>query len=787
MSDAKINIEIGSDGATSGARAVNTAVQQVKNGFIELSAKLFVVQQALVQVWASARRGAEFEETIGRLNRQTAQFNTTTSALVNTFQRATASQVSLERSTQLMSRALAVGLDPGQIEVFAQAADALGDVLGTDIPTAFDQIVQSAITGRSQILGNIGVFVDLDEEMKKLAVSTGRTVDQITKQEKAMLAAKAITEQADGALRRLSDGALSDADKLNQITAKWDNFWLSIGQKSKSAVVTAVESLSALADAVEKNNPFRKAEEIVQKFTPGSPTNPATQEIFGRAIVQNALGNLDRPTTARTEPVKELSSSLRGSQLLADRERLSTGVRNELDRDRQVYASILQMDSVMARARIATFEEVENSRIQVRALELEAERRSIQEQLKIEEETHKQRVRIGFETTEERIAEDERYISKKFDLNERAKENELKIAQDSLLGEAETALLRGQLQEQLGDRIAKALKSEYDVRESMRQQDLESAEAYYKGQIDMAQATFATDQQIANSEREVLRDRMAFRLRITKEAAAQLLEMRRTNNVEGVNTALAQADPTLSLRARQGITDTFTAQDIELRERANGEFFAGWARGLQGYMRNTQTAFGFAQDMARRTAQTMEGGFQQLFFDPFKDGWKGMLNDLLTMTRQILAQMAAQMVTSGVMNFLMQFVGSAGQSGLLGIGGRNVSGVNVAALTFAGGGVGDFGIGTPAMLHNREAVVPLPDGRSIPVSFASNSEPAKPLSVTIINQHAGANVEAEQRRNSRTGDMELEILVTKAVNKSIQQGQMDKTMRSRFGLTPGER
>ena len=335
--------------------------------------------------------------------------------------------------------------------------------------------------------------------------------------------------------------------------------------------------------------------------------------------------------------------------------------------------------------------------------------------------------------------------------------------------------------------------SMFQMEERHRQRALDGWELYYKGQIDLANAAFANDQEIARNEQALLREQLAFKLRLTREEIDELLRLRSQGNVAGVGTILGRADPLLGDRAKQGILSSGAAQDTLLAERASGDFFSGWARGMQGYIRDTSTGFGMARDMARRTAQTMEQGFQQFFFDPMENGWKGMLSNLENMTKQVISQMAAQMVTSGLMQMLTGLLGSVG-GGLFGgsFSSAFALGTHGAVKSFASGGVDNFGRGEIAKLHGKEAVVPLPDGRSIPVDLnLGNSRTmaggGMSMPVTIINQHNGAEVETRQRDNSNTGTPELEIMITKAVNRAVQEGRMDKTMRSRFGLNPGER
>ncbi len=765
---AGFDISIGSSGAVSGASAVNNAINQVRASFIDLAAKAFIVEQALVKTWSMAKEGAQATETFNRLDRQMSQLGSSATIMVSAMQQVTQGQLNMAQSAQLASRALAVGLSPDQILTFAEAAEVLSDVMGTDIPQAFDSLVRASATGSNRALAQMGVFINLEGEMQKLAFATGRTTEQITKQERAMIAAKAIAEQTRQTLAEMSDGALSDADKLRQVEVAWEDMWHTIEFGASKATLALKEFITMAFEA------FRA-------MTPG---------LFPELPGSKSLGS-GRPTVPTQslrdkEILPDLPFELRAAQLEAQRDKVNLLNRGVVDREQAAVQTAMQLQDLNVARRLQTEEQAITKKYELQQRGLAKQADLLRAELQSEKELYESTLKLKGMTTEQKIKLDLEYQRKVIELNEGLKGNEKEARNAELLMLAQVDAQRIKTAETIRQNELAVSQDMFQMGERRRQRDLEAETLYYQSRIDLALASFENDQVVAGHERSLLREQLAFKLRLTRDEVDQILQLKRQGDSQGVTSLLDRADPLLSNRAKLGIVNSGAAQDIRLSEREGGSFFSGWARGMQGYIRDTSTGFGFAQDMARRTAQTMESSFQRMFFDPMQNGWSGMLDNMLTMTKQILSQIAAQLVTSGILNILTSFGGGGGSlSSFFALqSSRNVSGVKVSS--FDRGGVGDFGSGSLAILHQREAVVPLPDGRSIPVSMNAPATDT-PLVVNIMNNNSGADVEARQQRNSNTGNMELEILVTRAINKSIQQGQMDKTMRARFGLTPGER
>lgn len=106
-------------------------------------------------------------------------------------------------------------------------------------------------------------------------------------------------------------------------------------------------------------------------------------------------------------------------------------------------------------------------------------------------------------------------------------------------------------------------------------------------------------------------------------------------------------------------------------------------------------------------------------------------------------------------------------------------------LRWAGGGLNLVGEG-----QYNEAYVPLPDGRTIPVTMrlpqqmlSTQPSVSVPINVSIVNQKSDADVSVSQRTGSN-GVQELQILVVQAVNDGINKGQFDRVLGQRYGSQP---
>ncbi|MDR4470102.1 MAG: hypothetical protein MRJ68_17675 [Nitrospira sp.] len=216
------------------------------------------------------------------------------------------------------------------------------------------------------------------------------------------------------------------------------------------------------------------------------------------------------------------------------------------------------------------------------------------------------------------------------------------------------------------------------------------------GLIENLQAWIAYDNQVGAStelrlehQLDLVRANLAKQLQLTNEQAGQLITAWQNVDSQTQDQILNQTQ----LNGQERITielQTLT-QLAAIHQQFSGDIFQGWTLGLQRYLQDTQSAFGFAADMARRTAQQMEGAFRTFFFDLMDEkitSLKDVFESFANFAKQMIAQVMAQLATTAVLNGLKGGFGLGGfGSGLSDLfGGGGFGAAQTPLFGFANGG-----------------------------------------------------------------------------------------------------
>lgn len=214
-----------------------------------------------------------------------------------------------------------------------------------------------------------------------------------------------------------------------------------------------------------------------------------------------------------------------------------------------------------------------------------------------------------------------------------------------------------------------------------------------------------------------------------------------------------------------------TKLEVELSERAraaqaaaNRTFFDEWKLGMDQYVRDTKSGFGLGADLARRTAQTMEQGFRQFFFDVWDRKIQSMadvLESLQGFAKQVLGTVFSQLATKAVLSSL---------------------GFGAPIPAFATGGsflVGGFG-GTDSQIIPIRAT----PGERVTVETPGQQRMGGGGVNIQINNYSRSEVQAQDAGRGPDGQRLVYVTVRDAARAAVGNGDMDKAMHQRYGLTP---
>ncbi|MCE5306375.1 MAG: hypothetical protein LLG20_01920 [Acidobacteriales bacterium] len=224
----------------------------------------------------------------------------------------------------------------------------------------------------------------------------------------------------------------------------------------------------------------------------------------------------------------------------------------------------------------------------------------------------------------------------------------------------------------------------------------------------------------------------------------------------------------------------------EIGQRAGDDFSAGWGRGMQKTLDEMSTGFEQAQQMAQDTARAMSQGFGDFFFDTMQGKLKTFgdyVNSFMTSIQRSIANMLGEMMTRKILTSAVSgFGGMFGGVGAGYTGDVNVaSGVSATAANGAvwqggftplgpvqkfalGGVVNGPTLGLVGEGRYNEAIVPLPDGKSIPVVSKGGGQ-AVNIRVEVKNQ-SGQQVQARSEQPRFDGGEYVIGIVLDAVSRN---------------------
>lgn len=218
-------VESSASGAVSKMQA---SFNNLKSHWLTTTAAIAAAGYTLSRAWNIAETAAQFEEQKTALDALASHYGMTATSMISSIQGAADGTVSAVDAISVANKALIMGLNPSQLEVFTSAAQRLSGALGGDTVAAFEKLTTATAIGQERQLKSLGILVDLNGAYEKY----GRG---LTEAEKQAINFQVVSKGLDEALRKMGPDVTSAADAMDRFKATAADLWLTFGKVLISA------------------------------------------------------------------------------------------------------------------------------------------------------------------------------------------------------------------------------------------------------------------------------------------------------------------------------------------------------------------------------------------------------------------------------------------------------------------------------------------------------------------------------------------------------------------------
>jgi hypothetical protein len=197
--------------------------------------------------------GAQAQIVEMRFNTLAEAAGTTGDAMMRALRAASGGEISDLNLQLAANRAqlLGVASSADEMAVLLEIARDRAQSLGIDTSKAFDDLVTGLGRGSAEILDNLGIMVSVEEVNKKYAASIGKTVAELSKEERQQALINAVLAQGRETLEKTGGAVESNAAKIARLKATWDNIKAAVGGALADALLPTLDMLGSLANAFD--------------------------------------------------------------------------------------------------------------------------------------------------------------------------------------------------------------------------------------------------------------------------------------------------------------------------------------------------------------------------------------------------------------------------------------------------------------------------------------------------------------------------------------------------------
>lgn len=692
-------VDDGARRASSGIGSLTASVRESAAGIKECIgqfAGLVAAWQVADLVRDSAMLAARVE-SLGRVMGVVGNNAGYTAAEMDQYARSVASMgITTEESRQTIIRMAQAQLDLSQASALARVAQDAAVIAGMNSSDALQGILHGITTLQPEVLRTYGIIVNFEDEYRRFALSVGRTVESISSHEKQQIALNAVLDRArmiQGAYEAAMDTAGKQMTSLKRIT---DELKLALGEAFTPALGVGVSELTRTLQGMGQW--FKDHPQTVREWASAmvSAVYSVKAEFLRLAmLVDKAGGTLTAGAMLLYGPGKALGveSSTRRFDAMAQANMLFEARYAEKDAELQRMAA--DLNTILDRmGNTPAADQGESSRVAL--ARAENARRAKEEQARIARAANAKIV------------------------SQQEKARAALIAENAALSQSDPYL------RELA-RLDSWLEEEKKKLSASKEDKLLLEKNYWLKVDDIMRKS--SEEQRREEDRQAREDERAWdeAVRLRERMISDAYERRKSDR-------------------------EFQAEVDRVYQIYYGSVFEGAGKGLKEWLDQTKTVFQQGVELARSTAQAMQGAFSDFFFDMMT----GKLKSLGSYIRSFAYSMARTLSNIMAENAVRSTLGSSLLPGLVGgvarafpgaaswFSGAPVPGspdyVGPMPQFHAGGYVPRFHFGglapdeVPAILQSGEGVLSRKGMAALDALNAGGAVGGSRVEVNIINQ-----------------------------------------------------
>lgn len=221
---------------------------KLKNNWVAAAATIGAAYMTAMKAWNLAEQAAKYEQSAAAFHSMATSMGKDATAEFKKIREASGGLIDTQALTEATNKALSLGIPIENIADLMIIARAKARDMGTDTSKAFSDIATGVGRASPLILDNLGLTLKVGTANEEMAKSLGKTVAELTDQEKKTAILNATLAAGKEAVERYDLSQKTTAENMQALKVTLSDLQLMLGQgivRAAALVVGAFQSISA--------------------------------------------------------------------------------------------------------------------------------------------------------------------------------------------------------------------------------------------------------------------------------------------------------------------------------------------------------------------------------------------------------------------------------------------------------------------------------------------------------------------------------------------------------------